>query len=187
MKESVVILSFDEVSEAELLPWETRAKSLLGDVHPRRIREWALARLSLKRALMELGYELETTAGLQGHQLISTFPHLRYSLSHTDGFAGAWVRESKEGLGLDIELVDREVKPGIREKLLHPDDGEFSTLELWAGKEAAYKCLPEEIQNKIWLSRIALPEKGVFRVPEISGSWEVEKRGKLLVARARLH
>lgn len=184
MKEKLVILT--PADRPDLLEmWEKAAEDVLGDAHPGRKAEWALARVALQLALENFNFHLTPSKRIIGHQLIKDFPEVRFSLSHTKGFGGAWVHEGSGAIGLDIEKADRPLNEEIAERLKHPDDVQLPLMQLWTIKEAAYKCLPPEIQSKIWLHKIAVKEKA-FIAEGVQGPWAIREERGLLISQALL-
>lgn len=183
IREELVLLTPGTLPGLEKL-WEPVGRKILGEVHPRRLAEWVLARVALQVACEKLGVPLNPQSEFDGYHRVKDFPQIRFSLSHTADAAGAWVRMDTLAVpGLDIEKSDRVVKEGIAEKLSHPDDEELPVMSLWTIKEAAYKCLPVVLQDKIWLSRIAV-KSGTFTAGEHVGTWTLEERDGILVAQA---
>ncbi len=162
---SPLILAQEEASVEKLAGWELKARVALGEVHPNRLREWALGRLALETALAREGVPLGAWDGCaEAFQRIPGLDGWRFSLSHTDGHAGAWVvPEQGMGIGLDIELKRRAMDPAVGERLRAPGDAGYDPLLLWTVKEAAYKALTTEQQKGVWLNRLVV-EEGRFRV-----------------------
>jgi phosphopantetheinyl transferase (holo-ACP synthase) len=120
-----------------------------------------------------------------GHQKILGLPQWMFSLSHTKEYAGAWMAPQQVGLGVgfDIELKSREVTEEIFKRFHHPDDINMNLTNHWAVKEAAYKSLPQDIQEKIWLNSIKV-KRGSFEVSgqAVRGEWKILPHEKLIMA-----
>lgn len=136
----------------------------------------ALARLLINegRQIQEIKQDLE----LIDFQNLKNFPEYLTSISHTRG-AGAAVLAKKENfysLGIDIEWIDRVMKPEAQKFFRHPEDSLYENLlELWTMKEAAFKALsPLGFPGVLVLSKIVI-QNGVFftnEKPELKGQIE---------------
>lgn len=181
-----ILIHRDDFPEL-LRQWEARAHEELPDVHPNRQREWALGRVALARAFKSQGIDLELgRCHWVGHQELMERPDLRFSLSHTRDWAGAVVVDARCGPGLDVELLGRAVPEQVQSRLQHAQDlSTLAPLELWCAKEAIYKCLPADAQEKIWLNSIRVG-RGEFTVDgfALSGSWERVEHSQLMVVQA---
>lgn len=174
-----VIIATGEHPEREA-QWLARAQESMPDVHPRRQAEWALGRVAWELAMAAQGLE-DPAPVWRGHQRVEGSA-LRFSLSHTKGHAGAWAGHFL-GMGLDIEARTRMIAGEIQERMAHSDDIGLAPLELWCLKEAAYKALPKEIQERIWLNSIAIRETS-FYVMGMEGHWDLPAHSAMTVARA---
>lgn len=160
--------------------WLAEAKRIMPDVHPNRQIEWALGRVAWEVSMRQHGRPTSHVEWV-GFQQIANSP-VRFSISHTTGWAGAWIT-TFEGVGLDIELKTREMSADVQKRMKHAADMKLTPLELWTVKEAAYKSLPKELQEKIWLNSIAVTD-GVFEVEDLKGEWQMHPHGELVVAKA---
>ena len=111
-----------------------------------RLDSWLKGRAALKRLLAYLGEDQDTSA--------LEFPHRRFSLSHTEGYAVALGSQGVEleGTGIDLEL-NRVIRPEAARffltrpeqrwvtRLPHPDQP-VNLLRLWTVKEALFKADP---------------------------------------------
>ena len=170
--------------------WHHEAIKRMPQVHANRQKEWALARLCLGEALAQHGIRITPASCVfKGHHELTHLPAWRFSLSHTQDRAAAWLMPSAQvrGLGLDIERTERKVPAQIKARLAHPQDITLPALELWALKEAAYKALPAIAQEGIWLNRLIMGD-GTFLLEgsPFRGSWGLQRREGLLVAQAWL-
>jgi 4'-phosphopantetheinyl transferase EntD len=174
-----IIIATGEHLEREA-QWLERARETMPDVHPRRQLEWALGRVAWELAMAAQGF-VDPTAQWRGHQRVEGSA-LRFSLSHTKGYAGAWVGQHV-GMGLDIESRTRAISEEIQTRMAHAEDLTLAPLELWCLKEAAYKSLPAEIQQRIWLNSIAIKATS-FEAMGMEGRWDLHPHEGLIVARA---
>ncbi|MEX2368110.1 MAG: 4'-phosphopantetheinyl transferase superfamily protein, partial [Balneolaceae bacterium] len=93
--------------------------------------------------------------GWYGEQLI----HI--SISHVRGLIGGAISE-KRFVGLDLERKNRVVHPGLKKRILHPDEKELtddhiSVLQLWTLKESALKWCGSGLRtamNKICVTTV---------------------------------
>lgn len=187
---SLTLLHWDEAPIELREAWLHLAQSRLSGFHLNRQKEWALARVCLALCFKEHGIELKpNTAIFKNFHELAHLPHWRFSLSHTKDYAAAWLEPaaSLRGMGLDIELTSRKVPEHVKSKIHHEADISVSLLELWSIKEAAYKALPELAQTDIWLNhfRIGSGDYELINSP-FSGSWQQEKRGNILISKAKL-
>jgi 4'-phosphopantetheinyl transferase EntD len=160
--------------------WLAQAKRLFPDAHPNRQMEWALGRVAWEVSMRQHGRPTSHVEWV-GHQQIAHSP-VRFSISHTAGWAGAWIT-TFDGVGLDIELRSRMVSPEIERRIHHARDMALTPLELWTVKEAVYKSLPRELQEKIWLNSIAVTD-GEFEAQGMRGAWQLHPHEELTVAKA---
>lgn len=180
-----LVLSKAEFPDRLLTPWLEIASTTLPGVHPGRLVEWSQARCALEVLFDSL--ELPTPRGKSfiGHQKILGIPDWFFSLSHTKEYAGAWAIPQKLalGMGFDIELKTREISEEIFKRMHHPDDFNMGLVSHWAVKEAVYKSLPVEIQEKVWLNSIKV-KRGTFEIRgfPVRGEWKIFPHDKLIVA-----
>ena len=163
--------------------WKKKAEVIMSDLHPNRRKEWVNGRVALTAAFQKLGISITPEDEFIGFQKIARLPEYVFSISHTPGFAGAIVLKGEHSPGLDIEKRDREVSEKIRERFSHPEDGKFHPLLLWSAKEAAYKTLPKEIQEKVWLQGIRVQDSS-FSGEGFVGSWKEIAHPELVIVEA---
>lgn len=178
----LVILKEGEFPLLEAI-WKKKAEKTMESLHPNRRQEWVNGRVALTEAFRKCGVSITPEDEFDGYQRIKRLPDFVFSISHTPGFAGAVVYKGKQNPGLDIEKRDREVSQQIRERFSHPEDGQFHPLLLWSVKEAAYKTLPPEIQEKIWLQSIRVKD-GSFSGEGFFGSWKEIAHPELVIVEA---
>jgi phosphopantetheinyl transferase (holo-ACP synthase) len=181
----------EENSTREMDEWIQIAKNFFQGAHPNRLKEWSLARIALKEELarQKISIDVKKTE-IEHYQKFKGHPEWMFSLSHTRTYAGAWVLPTKLclGLGLDLELKDRKISPEIQKRMLNSGDAHLDPLTLWSVKEAVYKSLPQEAQERIWLNSIRVRSEN-FSVDDFphSGEWKVFSHPELFVtAAARL-
>jgi 4'-phosphopantetheinyl transferase EntD len=162
----------------------------LDNAWPKRTREFAAGRLCVRRAAADLG--MAGFALPVGGDRAPQWPAgLAGSITHTDGFCGAVVTETRRysALGLDAEVLGRataEVWPQIcspselawLENLPEPDQA-AATL-LFAAKEAFFKC--QYALTREWLEFDAV----VVRFAGLGGqhgTFSVQPRQSLALAR----
>lgn len=178
----LVLIREGEFPELEL-PWEKKALASMSGLHVNRRREWVNGRVALTLAFERFGIRLTPEEEFSGYQRLVKFPDFSFSLSHTEGFAGALLIDQRASLGLDLEKKDRVVDPRIRERFSHPEDAPLSPILLWAAKEAAYKSLPADVQSKLWLQSIRIGESD-FSGTGFHGHWEQVAHPELVVVTA---
>ena len=104
------------------------------------------ARIALQNGLEKKGQQRIALADLQlvHYQELPQYPQYRISLSHTEGVAGALIGKSSKfcSLGIDIELLDREITKGATKFFINEwDNQNLSVISLWTIKEAAFKAI----------------------------------------------
>lgn len=174
-------------SSSNLEEWLTVAEKELGDFHKNRKLEWSLGRYALELAFAEKNIKFEKkNYKFLGFQEMAENPEWIFSLSHSKNWGAALLLPKRNfaGVGLDIELKTRNLTSAIKERMAHAED-KIEGLLLWSIKEAAYKTLPKEIQEKIWLNQIAVDETH-FKVEAFAmkGSWRVFEHPELCVVSA---
>ncbi len=116
-------------------------------MHLERMRSSLSARFALLKAFQKVGQKVDwqDLASMSHSQL----PHLKefyFSLSHTLnkeglGVAGAYLVQRNSPIGLDLEWADREMKDRASDYFARPEDtGNYTPLEIWCLKEAAFKA-----------------------------------------------
>lgn len=82
------------------------------------------------------------------------------SRSHTENYAAACLLENTSSsdpvlsVGIDLEPLERQIKPGILKFYQHAQDEGNTSLENWCAKEAAYKALSSYLlYHKMSLSK----------------------------------
>ncbi len=185
------IIQHNEFPELQKL-WLERAWVLMPVAHVNRHRQWASGRVALSLALKDLGLEINLLqAKFLDHQSILELPKWKFSLSHTDSFAAAWLlpKSPHAGMGLDIEDNDRVVPYGVSERMKNAgDSAALSPLELWCIKEAAYKTLLPELQESLWLKSIVVKER-TFTIDgweQFKGEWQKVEHPGLIVIQAQV-
>jgi 4'-phosphopantetheinyl transferase EntD len=178
-------LVITRVAEFPLLEaiWNKKAEATMKDLHANRKKEWVNGRVALTEAFRRLGISITPEDEFEGYQRIKRLPDFVFSISHTPGFAGALVMKGNFHPGLDIEKREREVSDQILERFSHPEDEKLHPLLMWSVKEAAYKTLPSEIQEKIWLQSIRVRD-GSFSGDGFFGSWKELAHPELVVVEA---
>jgi len=163
--------------------WDKKAGVIMKDLHLNRRREWVNGRVALTEAFRKHGISITPEDEFEGYHKITRLPEYVFSISHTPGFAGAIVLKGNHHPGLDIEKREREVSDEILQRFSHPQDEKFHPLLLWAAKEAAYKTLPKEIQEKVWLQGIRVRD-GSFSGESFIGSWKEIAHPDLVIVEA---
>lgn len=184
----VKTVKWGEFPEMEL-EWNEAANVKLSYAHPNRKREWVLARMALKLAFEEFKLDFTSKHEFIGHHHLKGLPGFSFSLSHTLERGGVWLvpgLDENERLGFDIELKKRTLTPSVLERFSHPlDKTNLSPLELWTVKEAAFKSLPKETQENIWLNSIQVQD-GIYSMNDAHGEWATETKDDLILTRALL-
>jgi hypothetical protein len=141
-------LNAQSLSSEEKNSWEKWirvGKEILPQASSRRIESWSLARVCLALILKNNGYDLlpqeihwNTTLTKVGYR-----PGGNFSLTHTvfeNELYGAAVYSQTKIVGVDVEHLDRKIKPEILARICSADErAEGSPHFLWTAKEAAYK------------------------------------------------
>ena len=180
-----VLISFSH--SQTLNAWVDLAASIFPGVHENRKREWALGREALRLSFAKVGIDFPIAPHeLIGYQSLLRFPEWIFSLSHSKEWGGALLlpKNNLVGVGLDLELNSRQITADISNRMSHEQD-ECEGLTLWSAKEAAYKTLPPEVQEKIWLNQICI-KKTHFKVESfaIEGEWNLVSHPELCVVSA---
>ncbi len=96
----------------------------------------------MAHALLErvLGFSPTFGYGPHGKPFLKEGPH--FNLSHTKGLVVCAI--SQQPVGVDVELRDRRVRPGLLQRYFTPEEQAYATtpqrfLELWTRKEAFLK------------------------------------------------
>lgn len=170
--------------------WHTVAQTRMPDFHANRKKEWALARLCLAQCFENHGIKLSPASTVfKNHHEISHLPAWRFSLSHSQDVAAAWLMPAAQirGMGVDVEMAHRKVPPQVKARLAHKLDSKLSDIELWTLKEAAFKALPTLAQTDIWLNRIIVRENEFeLENSPFKGHCSLEKAAGLTIAKAWL-
>lgn len=171
--------------------WNELARQTLGaDVHPRRAHGFCLAREALRDCFADLGVQLSVKdIQLDGYSKLKGHPFLTISLSHSSEWGAALVGNSSEyaSLGIDIEPLERVVKPMILARVSHPEDVDMSPIYLWALKEASFKSLMNtgKFEAPLEFSSIKISEGKWDHSPSgIHGEWKIEQQEGQIVAMA---
>jgi 4'-phosphopantetheinyl transferase EntD len=120
---------------------------------------------------------------------LASHPNWICSLSHTPNWGAAILGNSSQyrSLGIDIELKHRPVSPQVMKKISHPDDLSLEPIEIWAGKEAAFKALMNTgvFPNPVEFASIQLASnKWHHEKSGLHGEWEVRQESELVVAKS---
>ncbi len=181
MKELIIIKAGENPDLEQM--WMEKAQKAMARFHPNRLTEWVNGRVALTIAFKHAGIEITPQNEFSGYHTIKGHEEFSFSISHTAGWAGALLIKGEQQPGLDLEPKDRVVDENVLERFSHPDDHNLEALLLWSAKEAAYKTLPKEIQEKIWLQSIAIGPGG-FTGEGFSGTWERIKHPELVIVEA---
>ena len=116
--------------------------------HPRRRKEFAEARILLKKMAKKRGvnklsiHKDESTGAPYGMVNNEIVP---LSITHTKQAVGGAISMDDKAIGIDIEWRKREVHPGLRERITAPAERqalkEVDTLQIWTIKEAVSKLV----------------------------------------------
>jgi 4'-phosphopantetheinyl transferase EntD len=183
----------NHIAESSLQEWKDLAKLELGNqVSPAREKTYLFAREALRLALLELNIEASPKdLSVKNFHSLLRWPELTISLSHSQSMGAAIVakKSQSKSIGIDIEPVDREIKPSIAERIKNPLDIETLGLEAWCLKEAIYKCLmnSERFDHPFGFSQIQI-KKNTWIHPTslIQGKWDLNTQSNHLVATAQL-
>lgn len=181
MKELIIIKSGENPGLEKI--WMEKAKAKMARFHPNRLKEWVNGRVALTIAFRNINIAISPADEFIGYQQIKGYEEYSFSLSHTGDWAGALLVKSDKNPGLDIENIDRVVDDNVLERFSHPGDHNIESLLLWSVKEAAYKTLSKDIQEKIWLQSIQVGA-GTFSVEGLQGSWEKCEHQELMIVEA---
>ncbi len=153
--------------------------------NPDNLRQAVSSKLLEKRKLelvaTRLLLQVLTGEFVQVEYLSSGKPYLadnrfRISLSHTDGYAAAFIHPDQDP-GIDIEYISTRVmriqnrflsQPEIA--ALQPDDPLTQTLILWSAKESAFKALDKEgvdFREQLVSDPFTLRAEGIFKIQEL--------------------
>lgn len=111
-----------------------------------RSREIFLSRSALKLALQDLTPDFKDISLneliIENHHHLKNHPNILVSLAHTKNYAVAVISDQPNylSIGIDLELIARNIKNGIHKYIDHSFDNKFDLLELWAIKEACFKA-----------------------------------------------
>ncbi|MES2526110.1 MAG: hypothetical protein V4598_03460 [Bdellovibrionota bacterium] len=181
MKELIIIRAGENPDLEKM--WMEKAQKAMARFHPNRLAEWVNGRVALTIAFKQVGIDISPQDEFSGYQTIKGHEEYSFSISHTAGWAGALLIKGNKWPGLDLEPKVREVDENVLERFSHPEDHNLEALLLWSAKEAAYKTLPREIQEKIWLQSIQIGA-GTFSGVGFSGTWERIKHPELVIVEA---
>jgi 4'-phosphopantetheinyl transferase EntD len=181
MKELIIIKSGENPDLEKL--WMEKAQAKMSRFHPNRQKEWVNGRVALTLAFKSLSIDITPASEFLGYQQIKGHEEFFFSISHTGEWAGALLVKGIKNPGLDIENKTREIDENVLERFSHPGDHTLEALLLWSVKEAAYKTLPKEIQEKIWLQSIQVGA-GTFSGEGFSGHWRQCEHPELMIVEA---
>jgi phosphopantetheinyl transferase (holo-ACP synthase) len=183
-----VINTLNLTQESE---WKQLVTSVLGDgVHPKREHGFCLSREALRLCLGERGTQLAISElVLEKYSAVKGHPTLTISLSHTTEWGAAVVGETQDfiSVGIDIEPMERIVKPAILERISHPEDINLNPLSVWSLKEAAFKALMNtgHFPNPVEFSSLKISHGQWIHAPsQIQGEWKLAEEHGLVVALA---
>ncbi len=177
-----MIIQAGEHTDLEKM-WMEKAQKAMARFHPHRLSEWVNGRVALSLAFRKAGIEITSQNEFVGYQKIKGLEDYTFSISHTPGWAGAFIVTGDFSPGLDLESKERQVNEQVLERMSHPGDYTLDALLLWSVKEAAYKTLPQEIQEKIWLQSIQVGA-GTFSGEGFSGNWDKKDHPELVIVEA---
>lgn len=171
--------------------WKQLVKTQLGDdIHPKRAMGFCLARAALRKCLNEKSIQLPIhEIILEGYGAVKGQSSLTISLSHTPEWGAAVVANANEilSVGIDIEPVQRIVKPMILERISHPQDLALPALSIWSLKEASFKALMNtgKFTQNVEFSDLKISEnKWMHVLSQTEGEWKLEEKQGLVVALA---
>jgi 4'-phosphopantetheinyl transferase EntD len=180
-------------NQTEELQWEQLISHTLGQgVHAERKKGYIFAREALRLLFQQEGKVL-TIADLREMNFHSVPSHLNYtfSLAHTKG-AGAAVlanRSDYMAVGIDLEIMNREVKETIIQRVAHPMDVPLRNIETWCLKEAIFKCLMNSgrFDRPFDFSEIQIATGSWRHSPSaLKGEWQLHFMNEMVVALALL-
>lgn len=141
------------------------------------------SRTALKTLLNQEDFavsDLKIDLILQNYRELPSYPQFFTSLSHTKGIGAAVIalRSEVQGIGIDIEWADRELKSGTEKFYVNKwDQHQLSPIELWTAKEAAFKALSPlgTFPGTLVLSKIIVRETQFFteEEPHLIGNFTV--------------
>lgn len=171
--------------------WQQLVLKTLGpDVHPGRARGFCLAREALRDGLAARGIKLSVAQiELEGYARVANLPSLTISLSHTSLWGAALIGDDLEyrSVGIDIEPLERVVKPMILARIKHPEDLDLSPIYLWALKEASFKALMNTgtFKQPLEFSSIKISQDQWDHSPSgLKGEWKINFQEGLAIAMA---
>ena len=148
----------------------------------KRVRDHYTSRLALIKALKMPEVQSYSDIEILNHHHLVKFPELAVSVTHTNSLAGAVVADRSliESIGVDLEAVDRDFKPGILKFFLRPEDEIEAPLQLWCIKEAAFKAISPlyKEEKQLVLKDIIVKSDGSFHLDSldtICGYYKLEK------------
>jgi len=146
----------DSTLEPRLLDEKWKNIFVKDDIHPKLYQQKIAARLALYDSIIGMGKKLNFEhMEIINHHYMVNVPGTLVSLSHTKDLAVAIIAQQNEifSIGVDIERMDRDVKPEIVNKFKNDQDSnQLSDLELWVCKEACFKAL-SPIYKRLHLKR----------------------------------
>jgi phosphopantetheinyl transferase (holo-ACP synthase) len=168
--------------------------------YPHQAKNFYISRNALKLTLADLIPEtkiadLDELKILEHHRL-KNFPNIIVSLSHSGeiGAAIAGLESVYNGLGIDIESQQREIKKGMEKYYLNLHDEDMPLLNLWCLKEAAFKALSPIIneypfdttKNRFLLKNIWIKDNqfGLVGHKQIIGTCNITQIEQYLLATA---
>ncbi len=173
--------------------WDALIHKLYGfEVHKNRKQETILSRQALLDALEELGVKLQIQdLVLIDYSQITKLPEYTISLSHTKNCGAALVADKKtfKSVGIDIEPLERIVRPNVLQRVSHPRDLKLESIEIWCLKEAAFKALMNSgnFEKPLEFSSIEISDKKWAHSPSgLEGEWELETSQGFVIAQAFL-
>lgn len=182
------------LNEKEREQWTELARLELGEnVHPDRIRGFVLGREALRLCFSKFGLPIGISElKIKNYNHLTNHSSVTFSLSHTHLIGVAILGEKQIycGLGIDVELENRQVKDAVIERISNKNDLSLEKINLWCVKEAAFKALMNtgRFSRNIEFSDIAIGS-GVFShsPSKLSGEWELENPKPFVVARAWIY
>ncbi|MBA2404062.1 MAG: 4'-phosphopantetheinyl transferase superfamily protein [Bdellovibrionales bacterium] len=171
--------------------WDQLVLSELGEnIHPKRIHGFCLSREALKLCFADRGIDLKVTdLKLKNFGAVKNQNSLTISLSHTPEFGAALIADKRKiiSVGIDIEPVQRIVKPSILERISHPEDLKLEPLATWSLKEATFKAIMNtgKFLLPVEFSSIKINHHSWLHADSnLAGEWKLEQEQGLMVALA---
>jgi 4'-phosphopantetheinyl transferase EntD len=181
----------ENITESDGKEWEKLIHFSLGEnVHSGRKKGFCLAREALRLSLRKMGKDLQISETiLKNFHSTEKFPDITLSLSHTAQVGVALVAEKAKirSLGIDVEPLERNVKPEILKRISNQNDLSLSAIEIWCLKEAAFKALmnTDQFSKNLEFSDIVIHGDKFSHPPSgMEGRWELETIRPFVVARA---